>query len=293
MSVIRTIDANSAKLITAGQVIVNIASVLKELAENAVDAKCTELTISVTDFGLTSIVVSDNGEGFPSPPTAPPQHRNSSDIADDNPYINNTIDNTTIDCSTTSAKSPQHHNCESTNKSSQQQQHNPLDFESEYSPLRRRASSKFSFAKIGALSEEGDEGQEIAGELDTSASLGFRGEALFSLSQHSDVCIETKNDTDLHVRILTSAGIVQEDSGTNEASSAAAASSSSPIRFYTRAAGSSLTSSSIKIEQNDEYTTLVVFRNCSGRPTPPANKKWNYCLLLQSVQEVCGAVGRL
>jgi len=52
--------------ITAEQVITDVVSVVKELFENAVDAKATHVTVSLLNFGLQGLEVTDNGSGIPS-----------------------------------------------------------------------------------------------------------------------------------------------------------------------------------------------------------------------------------
>ena len=53
-----------ANQIAAGEVIESPASVVKELLENALDAKSTHITIDIGFGGLNHIIVSDNGVGI-------------------------------------------------------------------------------------------------------------------------------------------------------------------------------------------------------------------------------------
>ncbi len=51
-------------LISAGEVIENPASIVKELIENALDANATNIDIRVSEGGMESIIISDNGSGI-------------------------------------------------------------------------------------------------------------------------------------------------------------------------------------------------------------------------------------
>ncbi|RLU27814.1 DNA mismatch repair endonuclease MutL [Streptococcus iniae] len=53
-----------ANQIAAGEVIERPASVVKELVENAIDAKSNQITIEIEESGLKSIKITDNGEGM-------------------------------------------------------------------------------------------------------------------------------------------------------------------------------------------------------------------------------------
>ncbi|MDL2218865.1 DNA mismatch repair endonuclease MutL [Ruminococcaceae bacterium OttesenSCG-928-O06] len=61
---IQILDAHTAELIAAGEVVERPASVVKELAENAIDAGATTVAIAITRGGVESIVIEDNGCGM-------------------------------------------------------------------------------------------------------------------------------------------------------------------------------------------------------------------------------------
>jgi len=63
-SIIKLLPDNIANQIAAGEVIQRPASVVKELLENSIDAKATEIILVIKDAGKTLIQVADNGTGM-------------------------------------------------------------------------------------------------------------------------------------------------------------------------------------------------------------------------------------
>jgi DNA mismatch repair protein MutL len=64
VSKIRVLDEHTINKIAAGEVIENPASVVKELADNALDAGATEIIIEISGGGRSLIRISDNGCGM-------------------------------------------------------------------------------------------------------------------------------------------------------------------------------------------------------------------------------------
>ena len=64
LSTIHAIDNDSIEKICSGQVIVDLATAVKELVENSLDANATNIEIKLKEDGLTSIEVCDNGDGI-------------------------------------------------------------------------------------------------------------------------------------------------------------------------------------------------------------------------------------
>lgn len=64
MSIIKILDPKLANMIAAGEVVDRPASVIKELIENAIDAKSTAISVEVFDMGMKKMVVTDDGIGM-------------------------------------------------------------------------------------------------------------------------------------------------------------------------------------------------------------------------------------
>ena len=64
MPEIQLLDQATINQIAAGEVIDRPSSVVKELLENAIDAKATEITVEIKDGGISFIRITDNGCGI-------------------------------------------------------------------------------------------------------------------------------------------------------------------------------------------------------------------------------------
>lgn len=65
MSKIQVLDQVTIDKIAAGEVIERPASVVKELVENAIDARATSITVEVKEGGISFMRITDNGCGIP------------------------------------------------------------------------------------------------------------------------------------------------------------------------------------------------------------------------------------
>ncbi|MGF3076583.1 DNA mismatch repair endonuclease MutL [Facklamia sp. P12934] len=64
MGIIKQMDIALANQIAAGEVVERPASVVKELCENAIDAKADQIQVEVKEAGIQQIIVIDNGQGM-------------------------------------------------------------------------------------------------------------------------------------------------------------------------------------------------------------------------------------
>lgn len=64
MPKINVLDKNTIDKIAAGEVIDRPSSIVKEMLENAIDAKATAITAEIKDGGISLIRITDNGEGI-------------------------------------------------------------------------------------------------------------------------------------------------------------------------------------------------------------------------------------
>ena len=64
MGKIEIMSENLANKIAAGEVVERCMNVVKELVENSIDAKSTEIKITLVDSGVKEITVTDNGIGM-------------------------------------------------------------------------------------------------------------------------------------------------------------------------------------------------------------------------------------
>uniref|UniRef100_A0A7N9AZN2 PMS1 homolog 2, mismatch repair system component n=1 Tax=Mastacembelus armatus TaxID=205130 RepID=A0A7N9AZN2_9TELE len=60
---IKAIDKHSVHQICSGQVVLSLATAVKELVENSIDAGATNIDVKLKDYGAEQVEVSDNGKG--------------------------------------------------------------------------------------------------------------------------------------------------------------------------------------------------------------------------------------
>lgn len=64
MAHINVLDKNTIDKIAAGEVVDRPSSIVKEMLENAIDAKSTAITVEIKEGGISFIRITDNGEGI-------------------------------------------------------------------------------------------------------------------------------------------------------------------------------------------------------------------------------------
>ncbi len=64
MAVIKELDPLLVSKIAAGEVIERPGNVVKELVENSIDAKSTEIVVEISNGGKDLIEITDNGNGM-------------------------------------------------------------------------------------------------------------------------------------------------------------------------------------------------------------------------------------
>lgn len=93
MPKINLLSKETAELIAAGEVVERPASVVKELVENSIDAGAKHITVEITNGGITSIRITDDGCGIERDdvPTAFLRHATSKIKSQDDLYSINTL----------------------------------------------------------------------------------------------------------------------------------------------------------------------------------------------------------
>ncbi|KPI86202.1 mismatch repair protein PMS1 putative mismatch repair protein [Leptomonas seymouri] len=164
---ITRLDSASARKLSAGQVITGLTSVVKELLENALDAHAQTVKIRLVHYGLEEITVEDDGSGISMGP-----------MMDIEAGVLRGGASTPLLCSRASTK-----HSDPMGEVDRVALSSPAPF---VSPL----SSSLEQHSGGALKSEPIEGDE---EEVRDPSLGFRGEALHSLAQMSDLTVDTRS----------------------------------------------------------------------------------------------------
>ena len=93
MASIRVMSENLANKIAAGEVVEKVASVIKELVENSIDAGASNIKINLLDGGLKEITVIDDGKGMDADDArlAFQRHATSKIYKDDDLFFINTL----------------------------------------------------------------------------------------------------------------------------------------------------------------------------------------------------------
>lgn len=63
MASLHVLAKEDVQRICSGQSVVDLATAVKELVENAIDAGATQIDVKLTEYGRDALEVSDNGSG--------------------------------------------------------------------------------------------------------------------------------------------------------------------------------------------------------------------------------------
>lgn len=79
MGSIKQLSGATSELICSGQVIRNLADIVKELVENSLDSGATSIEVICRNYGLDGLEVIDNGSGIREEdlPSIPKRHYSS------------------------------------------------------------------------------------------------------------------------------------------------------------------------------------------------------------------------
>jgi DNA mismatch repair protein PMS2 len=168
---ITRLDSASTRKLSAGQVITDLTSVVKELLENALDAHARTVKIRLVDYGLEEITVDDDGTGIPLGPVlnveAGTLHRGAT-----TPLLSSRA--STKHCDATAN--------EGDGVASSSSPSSPFSLLHQHSSDGSSAPT-YPVDPTGSCVEETDP---------RDPSLGFRGEALHSLAHVSVVTVDTR-----------------------------------------------------------------------------------------------------